>query len=396
VDKVEASAKTKRKGRMPASTKNTQAGGNVKPVEKPKPKKRKKRKRKPVHNEPKPEMDANELMKGLTMDEVKRAAGQLEWSWHPYIPKGQVCMFVGPQGVGKSYLMAYLIAVFTGAKAHWPDRKLYKGELGPVILLETEGMRAEYVARMERFGVKPEMVVFPTYNDDRSFMDMASYVVDIARDMDGVEKLAKTEGAVAIIIDSLSGGHGFDEKSDSMRGLLKILSGVASRTQMPVIVVHHPRKRSGLESQKITIDRVRGSSTITQFCRSVVGGYRLSDDMTSPVRVEIIKASFSAPGKPFGYTINQSGIDFHEAPKIVRPPTALDIAIGFLGEQLKGKGPVPAKELRRIAEEEGISKDTLYEAKRRLGVMSETDEKDGRNKLWVLPETIHPAIREDL
>ena len=299
-----------------------------------------------------------------TMSEVRNYFGDVKWSWYHHIPNGHVTMFVGPQGVGKSYLMAYLIAVLTGSKKNWPDEQPYTGKTGKVLLVETEQMRGEYVTRMTNFKVKDDRVLFPIEEKDDP-----TYTVDLITDMNLVEASAKNNNCVAVIIDSLSGGHDLDEKSDNMRKILKILGTMAGRIQKPVIVAHHPRKKSYKESPRVTLDRVRGSSTITQFCRSVIGMYRLSEDQTSVVRVEVIKASFCKPPEPFGFEIDENGLIFCEAPKVAKSMTATDVASEFLMEIL-ANGPVKIKTIRAQSEDEGITTYALYTAKNRLGVVT--------------------------
>jgi len=99
-------------------------------------------------------------------------------------------------------------------------------------------MRGEYVTRMTNFKVKDDRVLFPIEEKDDP-----TYTVNLIMDMDLVEATANKNNCVAIIIDSLSGGHDLDEKSDNMRRILKILGNMAGRIQKPVIVAHHPRKK---------------------------------------------------------------------------------------------------------------------------------------------------------
>jgi len=87
------------------------------------------------------------------MEEVRKFFGNVEWAWESYIPIGHLTMLFGPQGVGKSYLAAYLIAVLTGSVPEWPEGQEYSGETGPVLLVETEEMRGEYFTRMNKLGV---------------------------------------------------------------------------------------------------------------------------------------------------------------------------------------------------------------------------------------------------
>ena len=321
----------------------------------------------------------------ITMKEVHKFFGNVEWAWQSYIPIGHLTMLVGPQGVGKSYLAANLIAVLTGSVPKWPDGQEYIGDTGPVLLVETEEMRGEYCTRMKKLGVPDDMVLFPS----NPSYNLPTYTVDLIQDLELVETLAREGNCVAIVVDSLSGSHFLDEKSDKMRHVLLGLVERAGALQLPVIVVHHTRKRGALEAEKVTLDRVRGSSTITQFCRSVIGMYRIVDNQTTPVRVETVKSSFCPPPEPFGFTIGKDGLTFCEAPEEPKSRTAVDDAAEFLQREL-AKKPMQYRILQQLAEEEGITKNTLYRAKNRIGIISETG-------VWRLPtidETLNLVVNQ--
>lgn len=303
---------------------------------------------------------------GIGLNEMKEFYGSVEWSWRQWIPRGMMTMVAGPQGTGKSYLMTSLIAVLTGVTKRWPDGRRYRGETGHVILAETEGMRAEYIARLKMADIPTDLVRFPIPPREH-----ITYTTDLAKDLTGLVELAERIDAVAIIIDSLSGSHKLSEKSDEMRLLLQPLSRAAGVLQIPIILVHHPRKKSPSEAPRVTLDRVRGSSTITQFCRSVIGVYRLVDDLTAPVRMEVIKANLTAPPDSLGFVITGAGLEFTDAPQTEKTFTRIDEAMEFLVEQL-ADGPKKYTALLKEAEPFGIVKGPLYKARERLGVIADT------------------------
>jgi len=140
------------------------------------------------------------------------------------------------------------------------------------------------------------------------------------------------------------------------------------------------RKRSQFEAIRLTLDRIRGSSAISQFCRSVVGLYRLEENnMLAPVRVEMLKPSFCKPPEPFGFTITDNGLEFHEAPEEERPMTAKDRACEFLLAELD-KEPQRYTDLVKQAAEHGIAERTLYRAREALNIVT-------YNGFWGLPAT---------
>ena len=117
--------------------------------------------------------------------------------------------------------------------------------------------------------------------------------------------------------------------------------------------------------------------------------YRIVDSQTTPVRVEMKKSSFCAPPKSFGFTIGNDGLTFCEAPEMAKTRTALDYAVDFLQRELTKK-QMKFKKLRELAEEEGITKNTLYRAKTRIGITSDKG-------IWRLPtidETINYLVNK--
>jgi len=318
-----------------------------------------------------------------SMDAIRAYFGNVTWAWPGWIPIGHLSMLCGPQGVGKSWLAARLIATLTGCIETWPDGEPFTG-LPPdgnpckVLLVETEEMRGVYAERLEAMKVAPHWVIFGPGDP--------THVPDLMREADAIEQLARQEGAGAIVIDSLSGGHGMKEDGAEMRQLLKRYTGMAARLGIPIILVHHARKKGELEPVQMTLDRVRGSTTITQFCRSVVGLYRLGS-IEDPVRVEIVKATFTAPPEPLGFSISSDGLTFGDPPEPERIETLEEKAADLL-QALLADGPLSSTVLKDEANGAGMSWRTMQRAKDKLGIVVKRVEVEPRKYhwLWGLPE----------
>jgi len=316
-----------------------------------------------------------------SMEAIREYFGDVVWAWPAWIPIGHLSMIVGPQAVGKSWLAARLIATLTGCVETWPDDKPFTG-LPPdgnpvkVLLTETEEMRGVYAERLEAMGVDTHWVVFGPGD--------ATHVPDLLREADAIEQLAVQQTVGAIVIDSLSGGHSLKEESAQMRALLTRYAAIAARLHIPVIIVHHVRKRGELEPVAVTIDRVRGSSCISQFCRAILALYRLDGDLADPVRVEMIKSTFAAPPDPLGFTIGSDGLTFGDAPEQERAETLLDKAVDFLRARL-ADGPVLSADLKEeVDHARDFSWDTIKRTKARLGIVTKHDGNTGR-WTWGLP-----------
>ena len=315
-------------------------------------------------------IDPMDVVAHSTLEEVSMFFRSVKWAWPGWIPKGHLTMIVGPQGVGKSYFAAYLMGALSGHIAEWPDGAPIVEPRRLVLLLDTEEFRGEYAQRLAVMSVPMEQVIIPGRDPTE--------IPRIPRDLGSIRALAIYKRCAGIVIDSLSGAHGLEENSANMRAILQALVQAAGELKLPVIVVHHTRKRNPLERDEITLDRVRGSSTITQFCRSVIGLQRVGQGRDAAVRVESLKNSFAAPPEPVAFRISDAGLRFCELPDGAAPASVIDQAMGFLKNEL-ADGPVQLAELLIKSESHDLSRSSLYRARRRLGVVASRG-------WWALPQ----------
>jgi len=309
-----------------------------------------------------------------TLAQVRKYFGSVRWLWPSWIPQGHLTLVVGPQGVGKSYFAAHLLAVISGAFQEWPDGAPCESVKREILLAETEEMRGVYAERMAAMGADLVRVKLP-------FEDPTA-IPSLPQDLGKLTELADFLGAGAVVVDSLSGGHALDENGAEMRRILQGLGSMAATVGVPVIVVHHLRKKSTLEADKPTLDRVRGSSTISQFCRSVLALWRPDGGVDGPIRVESLKSSFCKPPEPFGFEIGEDGrLEFQDAPEEERAETERERAANFLLTMLQD-GPMAAAKIYEDGRLAGYNERTLRRAKRDLVIA--TANRNGR-WYWSLP-----------
>jgi hypothetical protein len=236
-------------------------------------------------------------------------------------------------------------------------------------------MKGVYYERLEQMGVGSSEWFFGPGEDPLA-------IPDIVEQHKQIETLARDANARAVFVDSLSGGHGQKENDAYMRKVLQPLSTIASSLRIPVVIAHHPRKRNKHESSRVTLDRIRGSSTIPQFCRSVMGLYHKNGDDKGLVTVECIKHNFRAKPEKFGFGFQNDGkgLFFTTEPK-KQDCSAMAEAMRFLREELSG-GKVRAPKVKEDADMAGIAHATLNRAKRKIGAESKNE--DGV-WYWYLP-----------
>jgi hypothetical protein len=307
------------------------------------------------------DMEDKEL---VDMGRIFEVFGNVKWSWIHRFPIGYTIMIVGEPGVGKTFLEAYLISVFTGASSNWPNGKPYTGPVGNVIVIDTENMRGELVVRLKKLGVtKNSSVTFPIKNND------PFYIVDLQEDLNWITNLARDNGTVAIFLDSLVGGHQQDENKTAMVKVLQPLSTMAAKLNIPVFIVHDITKDPKQNFRKvIRLKDIRGSGTMSKFVRSIFSVCLTSEDGDAPRNVECIKHNFAPPSKGFAFNISKDGISFVDKPKpVVGELFVTDEAIDFLKETLQGQ-PLVSTTILELGKAKGLSRWTIYEAKKRLDI----------------------------
>src|SRR5690606_32503918 len=83
-----------------------------------------------------------------------------------------------------------------------------------------------------------------------------------------IRKRAMLPEVALIVVDSLSGSHRLKENSTEMIEITDFLARLAQESNKPVIVVHHFNKLL-TDGNLPSLSKIRGSSSIVQFCRMV-------------------------------------------------------------------------------------------------------------------------------
>lgn len=294
-----------------------------------------------------------------TMAELEEFFGSVKWAWQDWIPKGYLTMIVGPQAVGKSFFAAHLAAIMSSGE-RWPDGTPGKKKM-TVLIIETEGMKGVWVERLKLADANPENII--VLGDEAE-------LIDIEERFQGIVATCEEQKPDVLIIDSLSAGHALKENDAHMRTLLKKYAELAASFKIPILLVHHTRKRAREESVEVTLDRVRGSSTITQLCRSVIVLYTYEN--TGITKAESVKSNLCKLPSSFGFTITGRGLTFGDAPVAPVKRTAVGDAGEFL-EELLADGPVPSKQVYEEGEKAGFSKSSLRRAKKALDIQPYKD-----------------------
>lgn len=324
-------------------------------------------------NENNPPKKGNGLIK-TTWADLDEAISPIQFEWKPWLPKGLLTMAASMSGEGKSALSLRVSACYTDGLP-WPDQSPYTGGPGTVLWCEAESAQAVNLDRAKSWGFKVDRFLTPL---DDGFVDIS---LDSANHRKAIVQRASEPEVKLIVVDSLSGSSNRKEKDEEVGRVTHWLAKLARDLNKPVLLTHHIRKAGQFEPKEITLDRVRGSTTIVQFARVVWALDTPDQSQPDKKRLYMIKNNLSRFADPIGMTITDKGIIFGEAPEPPKVETQTGKAEDLL-LALLAKEPKDAEYIRGETEGAGISWNTVCIAKKNLGIVSK---KVGNKWKWGLP-----------
>lgn len=300
----------------------------------------------------------------------------VSWAWEGWLANGFATMLAAEVGEGKSGLALKIAEPFLNGSP-WPDGSKFNGKMGSIVWCECEAAQALNFQRAKNWGLPVNKILSPLRDP---LMDIQ---LDLQEHRSAVASIMKREDVRLLILDSLRGSHSGDENSSDTVSVVKLIAEIARNSGKPCIIIHHLRKRNETDSrEEITLDRLRGSSALVQMVRLVwaIDRPNLASDKR---RLSVIKSNLAKFPSPIGFEIDESGISFGSAPRVVKAETTVSKATDLL-LTLLGKGPVPSADLTREFEGAGLSWDSAKKAKDKLGII--VYRKDFR-WFWSLPFT---------
>lgn len=328
-----------------------------------------------------------------------------EFLWPGRIVAGRLNLVIGDPGLGKS-LLTVDVAARLSRGAEWPDGG--RAPLANSLVVTAEDGVADTVrARLEVAGADLERVLVA----DLAACGLPT-LADQA-DLEALERAVREHGVALLVLDPLDAFvRGVDShKAAEVRSVLAPLGALAERTGAAVLGLLHLNKTVGGGQP---IYRARGSLDFAAAARSVLCVARDPEDEGRRLLLPV-KSNLSEPPEGLGFrilgapltvagrTASIAHLHWDGLPVTVDARAALASegddeeqrgaraeAMEFLREVL-ADGPVPAREVWKEAEELGICRNTLKNAKRDLGVVAEKRGfRDGW--LWRLPEGASPKL----
>ena len=329
-------------------------------------------------------------LKLINMDSVE--VEQVEWLLYPFIPYGKVTIIQGDPGEGKTTMVLQIIAKLTRGEPILPvtDKTKTKEKRSDEVDSENEDLDAEDNMQ-EQSSVSPVNVIYQTAEDGladtvKPRLELAEAVCERIMVIDETEKslsmiderletAIKQTGARVLILDPIQaylGGTMDMNRANEARDMTKRLSLLAEKYKCAILLIGHMNKAGGNKAAY----RGMGSIDFFAVARSVllVGRIEGEPDLRAVVQ---IKNNLAAFGHSKAFRLTETGFEWvgdYEitadevlggiAPKINK----LEQAKKMLRELAETSNSVQSSEIFDMAEELNISKRTLENAKKELGI----------------------------
>ena len=314
-------------------------------------------------------------LKLISMDEVPLE--EVEWLWYPYIPYGKVTIMHGDPGEGKTTLILQLAALASRGKPLPCDDRPQK----PVKII--------YQSAEDGLGdtIKPRLLAGGADCTQIKVIDESEACLTLLDER--LERAISETGARVVILDPVQAYVGSNtdiNRANEVRTMLAHLGRIAEKYRCAIILVGHLNKAQGTKSQY----RGLGSIDFQAAARSVLLVARVKDRPEIRVMAHV-KSSLAPEGEPVAFELSEENgfrwighfdisIDdlLHGISREKKSEMAEALLLDCLAE-----GKYPQQVLLKKAQNMGISKRVLDEAKKALNVRSV---KEGNQWYWKLPD----------
>ena len=300
-------------------------------------------------------------LKMIRMSEVQ--SQEVKWLWYPFIPYGKLTIIQGDPGDGKTTLVLNIAAKLS--KGEHLDNDMNVQESVNVIYQTAEDGLADTVKpRLELAGADCEKILVIDESDKS--LSMADERLE--------EAIAKTRAKVLILdpIQAYLGGGMDMNRANEARDMTKKLGALAEKYQCAILLIGHMNKASGNKAAY----REMGSIDFFAVARSVLLVGRIEGEPNTKAVVQI-KNNLASFGYPKAFMLSETGFHWLGDYEITADevlggiaPKAnkLEQAKQMLRELAETTNMVQSNEIFEMADKQGISKRTLENAKKELGI----------------------------
>jgi hypothetical protein len=335
----------------------------------------------------------------VRLSTVQPAAGPA-WLWPYRIPLGAVTLLEGDPGCGKSGIAYDLIARLTRGRP-LPGSQVEEAASGVVLLEAEDGLAGTILPTLKAAGADLDRV----YAYDKSpFRDQPLLLpADLPLLANAVAAVQARLLIVNPLADFLQAGLNSEHL---VRRALGALAAFAEEYQIAILIVQHLTK--GWSHNPLY--RGAGSIAIMGAVRSAL---RVIDDPTGsdPARRVLTQVKIRpalAPSLAFRLPpgaqrriewIGECACTAQDTVEVGRIDTSALIDAMWVLWTLLRAGPLPAREVRRLATQADVANRTLDRAKKEMGIVTrKVGNGPGCHWYWELPEDerlLRPAIERD-
>ena len=305
-----------------------------------------------------------ETKNGLQMIKMSEVQSQeVSWLWYPFIPYGKLTIIQGDPGDGKTTLVLNIAAWLS--KGEGLDSEMKLSEPVNVIYQSAEDGLADTVKpRLELAGADCERIL--VIDEKEKSLSMVD---------ERLEKAIVQTKARMLILDPIQAylGGGMDmNRANEARDMTKKLGALAEKHQCAIVLIGHMNKAAGNKAAY----RGMGSIDFFAVARSVLLVGRVEGEPNIRAVVQI-KNNLAAFGHPKAFALSEDGFQWLGDYEITADevlggiaPKAnkMEQAKRLLRELALTSDAIQSNEIFDMADEQGISKRTLENAKRELGI----------------------------
>ncbi len=331
------------------------------------------------------------------------------WLHDQLIPLRAVTLLAGREGLGKSTMWAYWVALATTGHLASADVT----EPTPVLIVANEDAIASTInPRLVAAGADLDLVHYVEVQDP-----IGSTSVTLPLDGERVIEAAKHTGARLIVVDplvSVLDGKLDSHKDHSIRQALDPLNRLAERADAAVVGLAHLNK--GTDTDPLT--RVLGSRAFTAAARSVLVMTRDDEDDTDARRLVIHAKSNLGPRQRDALVVElrSTTITTDDGPADIgavtvvgtrevhiddaMTPTSEDDAddISDAGRWLldylaREGGEAPSRDVIAAGRKQAFSKDQIKRARRKAGVTAKRTETFPTSTMWHHPDNPPQSVQ---
>ena len=314
------------------------------------------------------------------------AVEEVGWVWPGRVPLGQVTAIFGPRGSGKSLVALDIAARVTRGLA-WPDDPATEQAPGSVLLITGEDQLSTMVVprltAAEADMTKVRIVPYP-------HMKVKSSKQFKEKEIDRWEKIAdKLPDLRLIVVDpfAMLMGTAIDRRTSELTDILSRLSRLAEERNLAVLLVNATDKVSAGKFWNFGMDAL---PYIRATARTV---WELDVDHDDPRHRMFLPTQFTLDADPGAlcFTIDRAtgrvawdpepvAIGANGPPASPRALSAVARATAWLAGFM-ARGTRTSAEVLKQGVIAGHSRRALYEAKKRLGIVSQKS-KEGFDGSW--------------